>query len=226
MRDSFATPLLETPEATVSDEDIVLRVRAGELALYSVLMRRYNQRLYRVVRAILRDEHEIEDILQETYLAAYGSLAEFEGRARFSTWLIRIAVNKALDRRRQRAKVVALDPGRHEAASTARDTEQDPERESARREFAHLLEHAIDALPETFRGVYVLRELDGMSTEETAECLGLELNTVKTRLFRARSLLRERLISDFDAAALEVFPFGGERCARLVSTVLCQIGER
>ncbi len=226
MRDPAAAVAQATQQEqarALSDEEIVRQVRAGEVALYAILMQRYNQRLYRVVRAILRDEHEIEDILQETYLAAYRNLATFDRRARFSTWLVRITVNKALDRRRQRAKVVALDPRKHDAESNSTGSEQDPERESARRELAHLLEHAIDALPEAFRRVYVLREVDGMSTKETAESLGLELNTVKTRLHRARALLREQLVSDFDAATLQVFPFGGHRCARLVATVLAQL---
>lgn len=216
-------------DPALADEDVVVRVCAGDRALYELLMRRYNQRLFRAVRSILRDENEVEDILQETYLAAYRSLAEFEGRARFSTWLVRIAVNKALDRRRQRSKTLALDPHMEvfmvggEPTLDATDSGEDPERESARREVAHLLEHAIDALPDAFRGVYVLREVDGMSTEETAESLGLEPNTVKTRLHRARSLLRARLVRDFDAAALQAFPFGAERCDRLTDRVLRQL---
>ncbi|MGH7342570.1 MAG: RNA polymerase sigma factor [Candidatus Rokuibacteriota bacterium] len=227
-----AHPSLRAQEPPLSDEDVVERVRAGDLPLYEVLMRRHNQRLYRAVRAILRDESEIEDILQEAYLAAYRNLEEFEGRARFSTWLVRIAVNKALDRRRRCSKLVALDPGKedalvgNEAAPPWAISKEDPERQSARRELAHLLEHAIDALPEAFRGVYVLREVDGMSTQETAESLGLESNTVKTRLHRARTLLRERLVHDFDAAALQAFPFGAERCDRLVATVLDLLAGR
>lgn len=224
-------PRLRDQHPGLSDEEVVARVRDGDVALYEVLMRRYNQRLYRAVRAILRDENEIEDILQDAYLAAYRSLTEFEGRSRFSTWLVRIAVNKALDRRRQRSRVVALVPERTAemaqdgAASTSANHPDDPERRSARRELARLLEIAIDGLPETFRGVFVLREVEGMSTEETAESLGLELNTVKTRLYRARALLRERLVCEVDAAALQSFPFGAQRCDRLVDAVLARIGR-
>jgi RNA polymerase sigma-70 factor (ECF subfamily) len=210
----------------LSDEEVVARVRAGEPAWYEILMRRHNQKLYRAVRAILRDEAEVEDVLQDAYLSAYRNLAGFEARARFSTWLVRIAVNAALDRRRRRARVVALDPTR-EGGLRAEDGWPsggsggwDPERESARREVAHLLERAIDALPEPFRLVYVLREVDGMSTQETAESLALEPNTVKTRLHRARSLLRERLYRDLDGSSLEAFAFGAERCDRLVAAVL------
>lgn len=222
---------MQASSSSVSDECIVARVRAGDVALYEVLMRRYNQRLYRAVRAILRDEDEIEDILQDVFLAAYRNLAEFEGRSRFSTWLVRIAVNKALDRRRQRFKVVALVPETEAditedgAASTSANHQDDPERQSARHELARLLEVAIDGLPETFRSVFVLREVDGMSTEETAESLGLEVNTVKTRLYRARAILRERLVCDLDAAALQAFPFGAWRCDRLVDAVLGRIGR-
>lgn len=140
---------------------------------------------------------------------------------------MRIAVNKALDRRRRRSEI-AVDPGRSEfrsedEATNAPPAPEDPERESARRELALLLEDAIDALPEPFRGVYVLREVEGMSTQETAEILDLPPNTVKTRLHRARSLLRTRLEDDFDPAGLEAFPFGAARCDRLVAAVLARL---
>lgn len=222
----------EAPQWSValSDEEVVERVRAGEHALYEVLMRRHNQRLYRAVRAILRDEAEVEDILQEAYLAAYRNLGGFQGRARFSTWLTRIAVNRALDRRR-RARVVAVDPLRDRAGQPREDAgpavgdAEDPERQSARRELARLLEEAIDALPEPFRGVYVLRELEGMDTDETADALGLERSTVKTRLHRARAALRRRLEEDLGGAALDAFPFGAERCDRLVAAVLAALGR-
>jgi RNA polymerase sigma-70 factor (ECF subfamily) len=201
------------------DEEIVERVRAGDLALYEVLMRRHNQRLYRAVRAILRDEAEIDDILQDAYLAAYRNLAAFEGRAKFSTWLTRIAVNRALDRRRRRGRVEVIGLENHPELESA-SGDGDPERESARREFARLLEEAIDALPAAYRSVYVLREVEGMSTRETAESLELDPATVKTRLHRARARLRERLERHVDSAAVCAFPFGAQRCDRLVSAVL------
>jgi RNA polymerase sigma-70 factor (ECF subfamily) len=214
----------------LSDEEVVARIRAGELALYEILMRRHNQKLYRAVRAILRDENEVEDVVQEAYFSAYRHLADFEGRARFSTWLVRIGVNGALDRRRRRARVVALDPSMEDHLAAADEpslggTDRgDPEQQSARRELARLLERAIDTLPELFRMVYVLRDVEGMSTQETAESLALEVNTVKTRLHRARSMLRERLYQNVDKAALEAFPFGAERCDRLVAAVLDRLG--
>ncbi len=210
----------------LSDEEVVARVQAGELALYEILMRRHNQQLYRAVRSILRDESEVEDVVQEAYFSAYRHLGEFEGRARFSTWLVRIAVNGALDRRRRRARLVALDPvvedrlAAEGSPSIGGAGRCDPERQSARRELAQLLERAIDDLPERFRVVYVLRDVEGMSTQETAESLEIEANTVKTRLHRARSILRDRLYRNIDSAALDAFPFGAERCDRLVASVL------
>lgn len=214
----------------LSDDDVVTRVCAGELELYELLMRRHNQQVYRAVRAILRHESDVEDVVQEAYVSAYRHLAKFEGRSRFSTWLVRIAVHAALDRRRRRARLVSLDPD-GDPTSTASDgpwprrsERDDPEAQSARRELARLLEKAIDALPEPFRVVFVLRELEGMDTEETAQSLELAPGTVKTRLHRARGLLRERLTQDVDAAALEAFPFGAERCDRLVAAVLRRLG--
>jgi RNA polymerase sigma-70 factor (ECF subfamily) len=208
-----------------SDEEVLDRVRGGEVALYEILMRRHNQKLYRAVRAILRDESEVEDVLQDVYLSAYRSLGEFEGRSRVSTWLVRIAVNSALDRRRRRARLVAVDPATQERIAARGGPETvsgvaDPERQSARHELARLLEGAIDALPEGFRLVYVLRDVEGMSTQEAARSLGLEVGTVKTRLHRARAMLRERLCRTVDRAALAVFPFGAERCDRVVRAVL------
>ena len=213
-------------EPSLPDEEVVQRVRAGELGLYEIVMRRHNQRLYRAVRAILRSEADVEDVLQDAYLAAYRNLDEFEGRARFSTWLTRIAVNRALDRRRRGARVVAMNPQEGEspvndgATPTWRSRAEDPERQSARRELAHLLQDAIDDLPANFRPVYVLREIEGLSVQETAESLGIEPNTVKTRLHRARGLLRERMLRDFGGATPDAFPFGAQRCDQLVAAVL------
>ena len=221
-----AQPSLLEQNAGLSDEEIVARVQGGELALYEILMRRHNQQAYRAVRSILREEGEVEDVVQEAYFSAYRHLAEFEGRARFSTWLVRIAINAALDRRRQRARLVVLDPAAEERLEARRGPSgggsdgDDPERLAARRELAHLLERAIDTLPESFRVVYMLREVEGMSTQETAESLALEVNTVKTRLHRARSMLRDRLYRNFDRAAFQAFPFGAERCDRIVAAVL------
>lgn len=214
----------DVPSA-LTDEAVVDRVRSGEVALFEVLMRRHNQRLFRAVRSILRNDSDVEDVLQDAYLAAYRNLAKFERRAAFSTWLTRIAMNRALDRRRRRARLVLLDPLEPETTAPGDGQRQahateDPERQSARRELARVLEGAIDALPDVFRGVYVLRDVEGLNTEETAESLCLEPNTVKTRLHRARALLRERLSRNLDSAAHVAFPFGTWRCDRLVAAVL------
>jgi RNA polymerase sigma-70 factor (ECF subfamily) len=224
---ALAAIRIETQDApcALTDEEIVERVRGGDLALFEVLMRRHNQRLFRAVRSILRDDSEVEDVLQDAYLAAYRNLAKFERRAAFSTWLTRIAMNRALDRRRQRLRMVPLDPLAPEIVTPADGQMQsraieDPEHQIARRELARVLEGAIDALPDVFRGVYVLRDVEGMNTEETAESLSLEPGTVRTRLHRARSLLRDRVSRNVDSVALEAFPFGAWRCDRLVASVL------
>jgi len=224
-----AAPGLLVRYADAPDEEIVARVRAGEIALFEVLMRRYNQRLYRAVRAILRDEGDVEDALQEAYLSAYAHLDGFEGRARFSTWLVRIAINHAIDRRRKSARSVLFDPGADGtfaplvAAASRSGRGRDPEALSGARELALLLEDAIDALPEPFRTVYVLREVEGLDTADAARCLGIGRITVKTRLHRARRLLQARLPRDAMDAAPQAFGFGSTRCDRVVGAVLARL---
>jgi RNA polymerase sigma-70 factor (ECF subfamily) len=211
-----------------TDEEVVARVLAGEPALFEVLMRRHNERAYRVARAILRGEDEVDDVLQDAYLAAYRHLAAFERRARFSTWLTRIVANHALDQRRRRARAVAFDPAGLDgslARAVAGSDPGDPEQQRTARELAQLLERAIDALPEGYRTVYVLRQVQGLDTRDAAACLGIEEATVKTRLHRARALLREALGQDPDATAGRTFPFGGDRCDRLVAAVLLRLGR-
>jgi RNA polymerase sigma-70 factor (ECF subfamily) len=215
-------PAALTRAAGRSDEEIVAQVLAGEAKLFEVLMRRHNQRLYRVARAILRQEDEIEDVLQDAYLSAYRSLGAFEGRARFATWLVRIAAHHALDRRRRRARLVAFDPEGPEGRLAGSDP-GDPEQQRTAREVAQLLERAIDALPQRYRVVYVLRQVQGLEPDEVADCLGIGKGTVKTRLHRARALLRAALDRDPDPVADRVFPFGGERCDRLVGVILRRI---
>lgn len=216
--DATATP--------ATDEEIVARVLAGDTALYEIVMRRHNQRLYRTVRSILSDESEVEDVLQEAYLSAYHHLAEFAGRARFSTWLVRIAVNKALDRQRRSGRVVALEACGPAASEAWPGVEPlatripDPEQESASLELVALLGRAIDALPIHYRSVYVLREVEDLDTREVADCLMLSEGTVKTRLHRARAMLREALDRDLGVATRKMFIFGGHRCDDLVAAVL------
>lgn len=211
-----------------SDEEIVDLVRGGHAAAYEILMRRHNQRVYRAVRAVLADEWDVEDVMQEAYLAAYRHLASFAGRARFSTWLLRIAVNCAIDRVRRAGRSVAFDPLQEEAlfletGLPACARARDPEQEAGDRELARLLEHAIDHLPPVYRAAYVLREVDGMTPSDAARCLGVEEATLNTRVHRARRLLRDALGREVGAEASAAFRFDGARCDRVVAGVLAAL---
>ena len=219
-------PALARPE-DLPDDALVALVRGGDASAYRFLLQRHNRRVYRAVRAVLGDERDVEDVMQEAYLSAFRALAGFEERARFATWLIRIAVNCAIDRRRRAAPAVPLDAVSETTLALARLAPPtvelvDPERRVGARELELRLEDAIDALPEPFRAVYVLREIEGLGTFDTAACLSIEEATVRTRFHRARRLLRDALGDDVIAAA-EVMPFGGERCARVTGGVLAQI---
>jgi RNA polymerase sigma-70 factor (ECF subfamily) len=210
-----------------SDEQVVGRVLAGDSALYELLMRRYNQRLYRVARAILRDDAEAEDVMQDTYVRAYQHLADFEGRAMFSTWLTRIAVHEALARSRRRSRFQSLDASEEftggvmeSLASAGRD----PEQVAYDRELEHVLEQAILKLSEDYRLVLMLRDVEGMTTEEAAECLELTSENVKVRLHRARAALRKELYSRLGATTARSFQFHASRCDRVVGHVLRALG--
>jgi RNA polymerase sigma-70 factor (ECF subfamily) len=206
------------PQAAPSDEALVERVRAGDLAALEVLMRRHNRLLYRTARAILRDDAEAEDAVQEAYLHAYRALGTFRGDAKFSTWLVRIAANEALMRRRRtrcEAEVVPMD-ATIEMAAQAQETQGD-------HMLRRLLEKRIDALPEGYRAVFVLRALEELSVEETAAALELPEATVRTRFFRARALLREALAREIDLTMEDAFGFAGARCDRMVGKVLARI---
>jgi RNA polymerase sigma-70 factor (ECF subfamily) len=208
-----------TTVAPVSDEEVVDRVRGGETALFEVLMRRYNQRLYRAARAILRDDAEAEDVLQQTYLNAYAHLGQFAHRASFATWLTRIAVHEALARRRRRAAFGEVESMLNDPDGEGMPSPiPDPEQEALSGELRSLLEKSIDALPTTYRAVFVLREVEELTTAETAECVGLSEDVVKTRLHRARAMLRKAI--DGRVGRLDgLFPFGAERCDRVVARV-------
>jgi RNA polymerase sigma-70 factor, ECF subfamily len=220
-------PRVETPES-MTDDEVVSRVLAGETPLYEVVMRRYNQRLYRIARAILRDETEAEDVMQQAYVEAYAHLQQFAGRARFSTWLTKIAVHEALHRvrRRRREPRAGLSQGGEE--EVVRDREApgpNPEEQAHREKLRTLLESAIDALPRRYRSVFVLREVEGMSTAETAVCLGIREDAVKTRLSRARALLREELLQRAGIVSASAFGFHLSRCDRVVAGVLAVIAR-
>jgi RNA polymerase sigma-70 factor, ECF subfamily len=213
----------DAPAADVlPDEEIVQRVRDGERDLYELLLRRHNQRVYRAIRSVIRDEAEAEDVMQQAYVLAYVHLDQFAGTARFSTWLVRIAINEALRRARTRSHLVLVadDPEEAGAAMNKPMGGRTPEEEVESREMVALVERALDDLPEMYRTVIVLREVEGLSTAEVAEIVGVSEDVVKTRLHRARGLLESR-VRDGDLGG--AFPFGARRCDRVVAAVMAAI---
>lgn len=213
---------------TLSDEEVVERVLGGEIELFEILMRRYNQRLYRVARAILTDDGEAEDVMQDAYVRAYTHLDQFEGRSRFATWLTRIAVHEALSRARRGRRLVKIEDlslEKKSAMTTLPSNERGPEQQAIERDLQCVLETAVGALPESFRSVLVLREMEGMSTAETADCLNISEALVKTRLHRAHAALRRDLESRSHAALTQAFPFHLSRCDRVVAAVFQRILE-
>jgi RNA polymerase sigma-70 factor (ECF subfamily) len=210
------------PPPNSTDEVVVARVLAGALASFEVLMRRYNQRVFRAARAVVRDDAEAEDVVQDAWVRAYAHLDQFGGRASFATWLTRIAVHEAIARRRRRMRQVPLDD--HAPALVA--TTPPPDAAAGDREVAAALERAIDALPTPYRTTFVLRDVQGLDTAETAACLDVPEATVKTRLHRARSLLRTQLGASLDVAADGVFAFAGHGCDRMVATVMARLQTR
>jgi RNA polymerase sigma-70 factor (ECF subfamily) len=212
----------------LTDEQVVARVLDGDTALYEIVMRRYNQRLYRVTRAILRDGDEAEETMQEAWVRAYQHLNQFAGSARFSTWLTRIAVNTALARMQGRRRFLAMGDGEEDGGRTMDDfksPQPDPEASASGAETRALLESAIDALPETYRSVFVMREVEGMTTAETATCLEVSEENVKVRLHRSRRMLRDELYARAGARSAEAFQFLGARCDRIVRAVLARIAS-
>jgi RNA polymerase sigma-70 factor, ECF subfamily len=227
MRSAYS-PHLAT--AGTTDAELVGRASARDEAAIRSIMQSNNRRLYRIARGILRNDSEAEDVVQETYVRAFTHLENFRGDSSLATWLARIAINEALGRlRRQRPTVdlSTLGPGVLEAQiiqfplSAMPD---DPEQSMAQREIQHIVEHAIDELPEAFRIVFMTRVIEGMNVEETAEILGLKPETVKTRLHRARNMLRENVEKKIGPVVMEAFPFAGKRCERLTETVLKRLG--
>ena len=213
--------------ATLPDEEVVRRVRAGEQALFEVLMRRYNQRLYRVARSILKDDAEAEDVMQQAYVNAYTHLGQFADRARFSTWLTRIAVYEALARLRRRRKIREVDVKEETDGTgvTLLSGQPSPEQQALTGELRRLLEAAVEALPRPSRSAFVLREVEGLSTAETAECLGVSEDVVKTRLHRARAMLRKDLVERAGLVRQDAFAFHASRCDRVVAAVFERLGS-
>jgi RNA polymerase sigma-70 factor (ECF subfamily) len=224
------TPSAPVPKPASADDDaeLVGRIAGHDQAAFEVLTRRHNGRLFRVARAILKDDAEAEDALQDAYLDAYRHIDDFHGGARLSTWLTRIVINQALMRLRKhkRDRIVVpfgdgsgTEPDQAEA-DVADERSESPPGATLRAEIRRALERRIDELPTAFRTVFVMREVEDMTVDETAECLSIPAATVRTRLFRARALLREALARDMDMATVDVFGFAGERCDRIVAAVL------
>jgi RNA polymerase sigma-70 factor, ECF subfamily len=216
---------IKLAQSAISDEEIVERVKTGETALFAVLMRRYNRRLYRVARAILGDESEAEDVMQDAFVRSYTHLYQFDGRAKFSTWLTKIAVYEAGKRARDRRRFVEVDAMKEsgEDAMLVDSQTPSPDQELLTRALGMALEAAIERLPETYSSVFMLREVEGLSTAETADCLGISDDAVKVRLHRARGLLRKDILLHTGAATTSAFQFAGIRCDRVVEAVLQQI---
>lgn len=203
----------------LDDEEIVRRVVDGDLALFEVVMRRHNQRLYRAALAIVSDPDEAEDVVQQAYLNAYAHLHQFESKARFATWLTRIAVHEAFRRLRKRRPRLALDEdGNLDTAEMV--PSNNPERTAMNGELRDVLEAEIAALPEHYRVVFMLREIEEISTAETARLLGVTPSAIKTRLKRARERLRTGVLARAGLSRKDLFPFLGERCDRIVRAVL------
>jgi RNA polymerase sigma-70 factor (ECF subfamily) len=216
----------------LDDDGLVGLARAGQAAAFRAITQRFNRRLYRVARGILGDDAEAEDVVQEAYLRAFNNLAGFRGDSSFATWLTRIAINEALGRKRRRRPTLDL-----EALDMVNEQEEarvlifpaarlgDPEADASRSEVRRLLERAIDGLPEAFRVVFVLREIEELSVEETASQLQILPQTVKTRLHRARRMLREALEQKLGSALQDTFAFDGKRCERMTQAVLHRLGD-
>lgn len=226
-RTESAHPPVASPEVT--DDELVERVRHGEITQFELLMRRHNQRLFRVVRSILPDDAEAEDVVQDAYVRAYSHLDQFEGRAQFSTWLTRIAVHEARARIRRGSRYAPLEtltgPRPVTELPDSNGSSNGPEDAASSRELQRVLTRAIDALPDSHRSVFVLREVEGLSTAETAEVLGLSEANVKVRLHRARATLRADIDRRLGVAARKLFAFAGHRCDRTVEAVLRRIVE-
>ncbi|MEH6951851.1 RNA polymerase sigma factor [Nitrobacter sp. NHB1] len=213
------------------DDELIRRARVRDESAIRAIMQANNRKLYRIARGILRNDSEAEDVVQETYVRAFTHLDSFRGDSRLATWLARIAMNEALGRLRRQRPSVDWTTLEESGASNARIIRfpvsafvDDPEKTMAQREIQHIVEHAVDELPEAFRIVFITRVIEGMNVEETAEILDLKPETVKTRLHRARTMLRANVEKKIGPVVMEAFPFAGKRCARLTDAVLGRLG--
>ncbi len=214
LQPAIAAVTVESAAATLSDEEVVARVLAGDTSLFEILMRRYNQRLFRAARGILANDAEAEDVLQEAYLRAFRELASFRGEAHFATWLTRIACHEALARAQKRRRLVPLTGG-NEPPDPPAET-PGPERDLENRELQALLRAAVEILPDPLRAVFCLREIEDLSTEQTADALGLSVENVRVRLHRAKRSLRQTLDQRIGQEVRRLYLFDGARCDRIV----------
>lgn len=230
-KDLIVKPALKPQTAVTTDEaELVRRSLARDDQAFRTIMLRYNRRLYRIARGIVRNDADAEDVVQEAYVKAFMHLASFRGESTLATWLGRITINEALGRLRRRKpalQVEYFEVQRSQAQiipfpQTA--TTDDPEKTMAQRQILQLVEQATDNLPENFRVVFITRVIEGMSVEETAEILGIQPETVKTRLHRARKLIREQLDKQIGPVLMDAFPFAGKRCERVTEAVLQRLG--
>ena len=212
---------------SLPDKEVVRRIRAGDGASFELLMRRHNQRVFRVVRSIVRDDDEAEDVVQESYVRAFAHLSQFGGRATFATWLTRIAVNEALARKRRHKVIQYMD------LDDPKNVNLQPhlvngraDHRACNNELRDVLTEAIDGLPDELRTVFTLRVVEELDTDETAACLEISESNVKVRLHRARLLLRERIDEQIGAGVRQVYQFDGERCDRIVKAVLQRLSRQ
>lgn len=216
--------------AEASDMELVRRALAQEAGAFRAIIKTHNQRLYRIARGVVRNDAEAEDVVQEAYMRAFASLDAFRGDASLATWLSRIVINEALGRLRKKKRMAAM-PENAEAEiirfplnPSDLNPGDDPERTMAQRQILALVERATDSLPDVYRTVFVARVIEGLSIEETADLLDVRPQTVKTRLHRARALVRKALDDEIGPVLLDAFPFAGRRCERLTQAVMKRLG--
>mgnify|MGYP001118541408 FL=1 len=229
MTDSHSQARRPALDEIAGDKVLVRAAQGGDSRAFRAILTRYNRRLYRIARGILRNDAEAEDAVQEAYINAFTHLAGFRGDSGLSTWLSRIVMNEALGRLRSRRPMVdiaaVVTPEREaEIVQFPNTVRTDPERTIAQRELLRLVELATDELPDVYRTVFVTRVIEGMSVEDTAELLGIRTETVKTRLHRARDLVREHLDREIGPVMLDAFPFAGKRCERMTENVMQRLG--